>query len=99
MRDEKPECRGVNQKGRSQCLQHFEDYAVRWEDRLVYRRKSFGTYGVLQMTYCTVDCEMQPSDLLDDKLGFVSENTFSCPLGFLLQRKRVFFQTCCFFKQ
>lgn len=95
------ECRGVNQQGRSQCLQHFEDYSysVRWGESLVYRRKSFGTYGVFQMA-CTVDCEMQPSGLFDYKLGFVSENTFFYfPLGFLLQRKHVFFQTCSFLKQ
>lgn len=38
------------------------------------------------------NCEMQLSDLLDYKLGFVSENTFSFTLGFLLPKKHVLFQ-------
>lgn len=31
--------------------------------------------------------------------GFVSANAFSFPLGFLSQRTREFFQSCCFLKE
>jgi len=73
------------------ALQRFADWAVRWG-------RSGGTHGVLPVTG-TADWDMQPPHLFGYKLGFVSENTFSFLLGFLLQRKCVLFQTCCFLKQ
>lgn len=70
-------------------MQHFGDYSVRWEEAGIYRT-SFGTHGIYQVTCTVVRCNHQI--YLITKLGFVSENTFSFPLGFLLPRKHVFFQ-------